>query len=59
MVKMVDFDELNRTAMPDVQSPSELTKYVCPAARHEAYYKLWNWTIYLGVVANTWVWLYL
>jgi len=59
MVKAVDFDEMNRTAMPDVQSPSELTKYVCPEERHEAYHKLWNTTIYLGILANTWVWLYL
>lgn len=59
MVKMVDFDELNRTAMPDVQSPSELSTFVIPAERHEAYLKLWNCALYLGVVANTWVWLYL
>jgi len=31
MVKMVDFDEANRTAMPDVESPSELVKFIIPA----------------------------
>jgi hypothetical protein len=59
MVKMVDFDEANRTAMPDVESPSDLVKFIIPAKRHEAYYKLWNSAIYLGVIANTWIWLYM
>ena len=31
MVKMVDFDEANRTAMPDVESPSDLVKFIIPA----------------------------
>ena len=59
MLKLVDFDEQSRSSIPDVESPTELTKFVIPAERHEAYYKLWNVATYLGVVANTWVWLYM
>ena len=59
MLKAVDFDEQNRTAMPDVDSPTGLSKFVISPERHEAYYKLWNAATYLGVVANTWVWLYM
>jgi len=59
MLKSLDFDEANRTHMPDVQSPTELTKFVIPPERHEAYEKLWNSMVYFGVVANTVMWLYL
>ena len=59
MVKIVDFDEHNRTAMPDVDAPSDLTKFGISSERHEAYEKLWNGLVYFGVVANTAMWLYL
>ena len=59
MVKVVDFDEDNRTAMPDVDAPSDIAKFTIPAERHEAYEKLWNSAVYLGVLANTAMWLYL
>ena len=59
MLKMIDYDEDNRTAMPDVPSPKELSKFDIAPERHEAYEKLWNSAIYLGVVANTVMWLYL
>ena len=59
MLKSIDFDEANRTHMPDVQSPTELTKFIIPPERHEAYEKLWNSMVYFGVVANTVMWLYL
>lgn len=59
MVKQIDFDEDNRTVHPTIPSPSELSKFVIPPERHEAYEKMWNAMIYFGVVANTWVWLYM
>ena len=59
MLKVVDFDEDNRSAMPDIDAPSDIAKFVIPSERHEAYEKLWNSAIYLGVLANTAMWLYL
>lgn len=59
MLKCVDFDVDNRTPMPDVDSPKELTTFTNAPDRHEAYAKMWNSMIYFGVVANTWVWLYM
>ena len=59
MVKAIDFDEDNRTPMPDVDAPSTLTNFVISPERHEAYEKLWNTAVYLGVVANTAMWLYI
>lgn len=59
MLKSIDFDEDNRTPMPDVVSPKEVANFVNKPERHEAYEKMWNAMIYFGVVANTWVWLYM
>lgn len=59
MLKAIDFDTEARTAMPDVPSAEELTKFHISPERHEAYEKLWNAFTYFGVVANTAFWLYL
>ena len=59
MLKMIDFDEANRTAMPDVPAPSDLQKFSISPERHEAYEKLWKGLTYCGILANTAMWLYL
>lgn len=59
MLRAIDFDENARSVHPTVPSPSELQKFVNPPERHEAYASLWNTFTYLGVVANTAMWLYL
>ena len=59
MLRAVDFDEANPTAMPDVPNKTTLTTFGISSARHEAYEHLWDWATYAGVLANTAVWLYL
>ena len=59
MLRAVDFDEANPTAMPDVPNKTTLTSFGIPAARHEAYEGMWDTLTYAGVLANTAVWLYL
>ena len=59
MLRAVDFDEANPTAMPDVPNKTTLTTFGISSARHEAYETLWDGLTYAGVLANTAVWLYL
>lgn len=59
MVKAIDLDKDNRTAMPDVPSIVELTKFVIPSERHAAYQTMWASLTYFGVVSNAVMWLYL
>jgi hypothetical protein len=59
MVKAIDMDKDNRTAMPDVPSIVELTKYYIPSERHAAYETMWAGLTYFGVVSNAVMWLYL
>ena len=59
MLKAVDFDPNARSPMPDVQSPEELSTFKIPVERHDAYRALWTGATYVGVVANTIMWLYL
>ena len=59
MVKMVDFDERTRTVHPSVESPKELSTWLNPPERHEAYEFLWNRLTQFGALCNVAVWLYL
>ena len=59
MLKAVDFDTEAPTALPDAESPKDLQTFAIAPERHAAYASLWNYMTYLGVVANTAVWLYL
>jgi hypothetical protein len=59
MLKAIDFDPNARTTHPSVPSTHELTQFLNPPARHEAYAFMWNSLTYFGVVANSFMWLYL
>ena len=59
MLKAVDFNTEARTPLPDVPSPEEMGQFVISSERHQAYESLWNGLTYVGVFANTAMWLYL
>jgi len=59
MIHAVDFDESTRTIHPNVPTSSELQSFTNSAERHEAYERMWNGLTYVGVLANTAMWLYL
>ena len=59
MLHAVDLDEGARTVHPNVPTQTDLTNFVIPVDRHEAYEKMWNGLTYVGVLANTAMWLYL
>ena len=59
MLKAIDFDAQNRTALPDVPAAEDLSTFGISSERHEAYETLWNCFTYCGVLANTAFWLYL
>ena len=59
MLKAVDFDAEAPTALPDVESPKDLQTFSIAPERHAAYATLWSYATYLGVVANTAMWLYI
>mmetsp|Transcript_9716 Transcript_9716/g.14800 ORF Transcript_9716/g.14800 Transcript_9716/m.14800 type:complete len:253 (-) Transcript_9716:106-864(-) len=59
MLKAVDMEDEARTPMPDVPSKADLQKFTISPERHHAYMGLWNTMIYMGVMANTAMWLYL
>ena len=59
MVHAIDFDEDNRTIHPTVPTKGDLSQFQISPERHNAYAKMWQIMIYGGVVANSFVWLYL
>jgi hypothetical protein len=59
MLKAIDFDPEARTPMPDVPSAEDLCQFTIKPESHKAYEQLWNSFTYLGVLANTAMWLYL
>jgi cytochrome oxidase assembly protein ShyY1 len=58
MLHMIDFDEERRQLLPTVPTTSELTQFVIPPERHQAYEMMWRMLAFGGVVANTALWLY-
>ena len=58
MLKMIDFDEERRQLLPTAPTSSELTQFVIPRERHQAYEMMWRMLTFGGVVANTALWLY-
>lgn len=58
MLKMIDFDEDTRQLLPTSPTPAELIDFTIPAERHAAYENFWRAAAFVGVVANTAIWLY-
>lgn len=58
MLHQVDFDPEVRQILPDVPTPEKLTEWPISADRHTAYEQMWRGLTYVGVLANTAMWLY-
>ena len=58
MLHMIDTNDDARQILPNVPNLTELTQWKIPAERHEAYASLWKYLTFVGVFANTALWLY-
>jgi hypothetical protein len=58
MLQQFDTDEAHRQILPTVPMKSDLTTWKIPSERHEAYATLWKYLTFVGVFANTALWLY-
>ena len=58
MLKIVDLDDSKRQILPNAPNSQELTTWQIPAERHQAYASLWKYLTFVGVFANTALWLY-
>ena len=58
MMKIVDFDEDVRQVLPTAPTTSELVDFQISAQRHAAYEGMWRGLTFVGVLANTAMWLY-
>ena len=58
MLHMVDFNDGARQMLPTVPTAGDLTQWPISADRHQAYENLWRGLTYVGVLANTAMWLY-
>ncbi len=59
MLHMVDFDPEVRQVLPDIPtSTSLISKWPISPERHAAYEQMWRGLTYVGVLANTAMWLY-
>lgn len=58
MLHQVDMDEEKRQLLPTCPTISDLTSFRISPERHAAYESLWRAMTFVGVVANTAVWLY-
>jgi len=58
MLHAVDLDETNVTVHPNVPTPTMLQNMGISQKRHAAYEQMWHGLTYIGVVANTAMWLY-
>ena len=59
MLKIVDLNEEAKTPLPEAEDAKSLTSFTIAPERHEAYANFWDTLTYVGVVANTAIWLYL
>ena len=57
MLHQVDFDADARQILPTVPDVKELTSFRTSAERHGAYEHLWRTVTFVGVLANTALWL--
>ena len=58
MLKQIDHDDDHRQILPSCPSKAELITWRIPSERHEAYATLWKYLTFVGVFANTALWLY-
>ena len=58
MLKQIDHDENLRQILPTSPTKSELVQWKISPERHEAYATLWKYLTFVGVFANTALWLY-
>ena len=59
MLHQIDFDEDKRQVLPTVPTTGELTHFKISPERHAAYESLWKLATFVGVLANTAVWIYI
>ena len=57
MLHQIDFDEEARQLHHTVPTPSELLRFRTSPERHAAYEQLWNTATFLGILANTALWI--
>ena len=58
MLHQIDFNNDARQVMPTVPTVGDLTKFQVSAQRHGAYESMWRTITFLGIVANTAMWIY-
>jgi hypothetical protein len=58
MLMQVDLDDNKRIVFPSPPNKTELMSFKIPSERHEAYASLWKYLTFVGVFANTAMWLY-
>ena len=58
MLHQIDTNDNERQTLPSVPNFEELTTWKIPAERHFAYASLWRYLTFIGVFANTALWLY-
>lgn len=58
MLKQIDTNDLARQILPCAPNKEELTAWKISPERHEAYATLWKYMTFVGVFANTALWLY-
>ena len=59
MLKMYDHDAEKRQLLPSLHTADELATFRVSQDRHRAYATLWTGLAYVGVLANTALWLYM
>ncbi len=58
MLQQVDTDPDTRQILPNLPQLSDLVKWKISTDRHEAYSSMWKYMTFIGVFANTTLWLY-
>lgn len=58
MLKQIDTNEDTRQILPTIPTKNELTQFKISPERHEAYATMWKYLTFVGVFANTALWLY-
>ena len=59
MLHQIDFYEDVRQTIPTVPTTGHLCKFKVSGERHGAYESMWKAVTFLGVLANTAMWVYI